>query len=128
MPDQTVGVWAKSERPWRAARFAQIPAAVRVVPLGLLHARFRDQSVRQELSIREMCQRIVRVRSRMGRRSVPTLPRKIQVSNTRLPTLSTLWFFVVLVTNLNVFVATVLFSTVLEFCNSAVSQFSIYLN
>lgn len=85
MSGPIVSLWAKTRRPRPPARSAQIPAAVCSVPLGPLDARLCDQGVRQELSIREMCQRIVRVRPRMGRRSVPTLPRKIQVSKTYPP-------------------------------------------
>lgn len=89
MSDQTLSFWTKTNRPQRPVGYQQILGGLCFVLLCAVHPRLSFQTLRQELPLREMCERILRLWPGMGWRPVPPLSREVQVSvlSLRLPPL-----------------------------------------
>lgn len=82
MYDQTLPLPLRTQtsNPQPPAGHQQILGGVRFVLLRAVHSRLPGETVRQELPLWKMYQRILHLRSRMGRRPVPALPGEVQVS------------------------------------------------
>lgn len=80
MQDESLYFWTQSHQSERCAGYQQILGGLCFVLLCTVHLRLPGETVWQELSLWKMHQRILYLWPRMGWRSVPALPREVQVS------------------------------------------------